>query len=229
MEYRNELKFQLDFMDIQKLKYRLEAFLDYDENQKGDFYTVRSLYFDDIYDTCLFESESGVDNRKKYRLRIYNGDLDVVHLEKKCKLRGMTKKITEEIPLEECRKLAAGKPMERGGGLAQELGYLMQSRNMTPKCIVEYDRCAMVNHVGNVRITFDMEVRGTVHTDCFLAGGKERFDFVMAPGMHILEIKYDELLPEPILRAVNLEHLQRQSISKYVWVRQKFKGQRSRA
>ena len=42
MEYRNELKFQLDFMDIQKLKYRLEAFLDYDENQKGDFYTVRS-------------------------------------------------------------------------------------------------------------------------------------------------------------------------------------------
>lgn len=222
MEYRNELKFQLTYMEMQKLRYRLEAMMDYDRNQNGDFYTVRSLYFDDIYDSCLFESESGADNRKKYRIRIYNGNSGLIRLEKKCKIRGMTKKTAEEISLEECRKLVSGAGTDGGGDLQRELNYWIQSKNMMPKCIVEYDRCAMVGQAGNVRITFDMNVRGTVETGLFSDGGSDWFESVMPPDMHILEIKYDELLPGYILRAVNLETLQRESVSKYVLVRQRF-------
>lgn len=227
MEYRNELKFQLTYLEMQKIRYRLENMMAYDQNQDGDFYTVQSLYFDDIYDSCFYESRSGVDNRKKYRIRIYNGDPGRIHLEKKCKVRDLTKKVTEEISLERCRKLVSGNQTEGGGDLEKELDYMIQSKKMMPKCIVEYDRCAMVEQVGNVRITFDMKVRGSIRIGSFPDGKPEGFETVMLQGMHILEVKYDELLPEYIRRTVNLETLQRQSVSKYVLVRQKFNGQRS--
>lgn len=219
MEYRHELKFQVTFMELQKIRYRLEPVLSYDKNQKGDFYIVRSLYFDDIYDSCFFENESGVDNRAKYRIRIYNGNTDFIHLEKKSKVREMTKKTTEQISFEECQTLIAEGGIGGKDVLSRELAYVMQSRNMKPGCIVEYARCAMVSEVGNVRITFDMDIAGSLHPDVFLDGTADSFYPVMPPGVHILEIKYDELLPEYILRAIDLHTLRRQSVSKYVMTR----------
>ena len=222
MKYRHELKFQVTFAQLQKIRYRLEPVLAYDIHQKGDFYTVRSLYFDDIYDSCFFENESGVDNRTKYRIRIYNGNPALIHLEKKSKIHGMTKKEKEEMTLEECRRLALEGRMESDGTLAEELGCFMQSRGMKPKCIVEYDRCAMVSGVGNVRITFDMNVRGCSRPELFLDGKSDAFHSVMQSDMHILEIKYDELLPEYILHTMDLHTLHRQSVSKYCLTRNFF-------
>lgn len=219
MEYRHELKFQVTFMELQKIRYRLEPVLTYDKNQRGDYYIVRSLYFDDIYDSCLFENESGVDNRAKYRIRMYNGNPASIHLEKKYKVREMTGKTTEEIVLKECQTLISEGRIERNDMLSREWQYLMQSRYMTPKCIVEYARCAMVDEIGNVRITFDMDISGCLQPELFLDKTSDAFLPVMPAGMHILEVKYDELLPEYILQAVDLNTLQRQSVSKYVLTR----------
>ncbi|EOS31642.1 hypothetical protein C807_01508 [Lachnospiraceae bacterium 28-4] len=220
MVYRHELKFQVSLMELEKIKYRLESVLTYDSHQPGEFYTVRSLYFDDMYDSCLFENESGIGKRAKYRIRTYNGNMDWIHLEKKYKERELTGKQREEISLEECQALIREEEMDGQGALMEEFFYKRQSKGMRPKCIVEYDRCAMVSEVGNVRITFDMNIRGCSRPELFPGGSSDYFDDAMPPGIHILEVKYDELLPRYILQAVDLNTLQRQAVSKYCLVRE---------
>ncbi len=105
------------------------------------------------------------------------------------------------------------------GSLAAELSCLMQLRGMKPVCLVEYDRCAMVGSVGNVRITFDTDVRGCGLPGLFLERDKVPFLPVMQQGMHVLEVKYDEFLPEYLLHAMDFGMLRRQSVSKYGMVR----------
>ncbi len=219
MEYRHELKFQMTRAGLEKIRYRLEPFLNYDVHQKGSFYTVRSLYFDDFYDSCLWENEMGVDRRAKYRLRIYNGSTARIHLEKKVKVHGMTKKEKEEIQPGECMNFLSEDRPQVQGSLAAELSCLMQLRGMKPVCLVEYDRCAMVGSVGNVRITFDTDVRGCGLPGLFLERDKVPFLPVMRQGMHVLEVKYDEFLPEYLLHAMDFGMLRRQSVSKYGMVR----------
>ena len=219
MEYRHELKFQVTSMELERIRYRLEPVLTYDSHQAGGVYTVRSMYFDDIYDSCLFDNMSGVDKRAKYRIRIYNGDKDFIHLEKKYKERELTRKKREKLSLPECRALAREKEIDGQGVLAKELAYQIQSKGMRPKCIVEYDRCAMVSGTGNVRITFDKNIRGCFYPEYFLDSPPDGFDNAMPPGMHVLEVKYDELLPGYILQAMDLNTLRRQAVSKYCLVR----------
>jgi len=81
---------------IEMLRFRLEPIMEMDAHQPGA-YRIRSLYFDDIYDTCLAENLAGTDDRYKYRLRYYGKNLDYINLEKKYKLHGMTKKIMEQV------------------------------------------------------------------------------------------------------------------------------------
>ena len=46
-------------------------------NADGDYH-IRSLYFDDINNTALFEKQAGILTRKKYRIRIYNLEDNVI-------------------------------------------------------------------------------------------------------------------------------------------------------
>ncbi len=73
---------------------------------------------------------------------------------------------------------------------------------------------------GNVRITFGMNLRGSTDIERFLDTSEEFTLPVMEPGMHILEVKYDEFLPKYILELVDLNCLHRQSFSKYEIVRE---------
>ena len=85
---------------------------------------------------------------------------------------------------------------------------------MRPVSIVEYERTAFVEPRGNVRITFDRNIRGSEKPREFL----ER-RLCAAPllpgGSHVLEVKYDELLPEYLAGTLALGTLQRTAFSKY--------------
>jgi len=219
LNYRHELKLLVSDRQLEVIRYRLKILMKQDAHQKMGIYMVRSLYFDDFYDSCLWENKMGVDRRAKYRLRIYNGSTERIHLEKKVKVHGMTKKEKEEIQPGECMDfLSEGRPQAQGS-LAAELSCLMQLRGMKPVCLVEYDRCAMVGSVGNVRITFDTDVRGCGLPGLFLERDKVPFLPVMRQGMHVLEVKYDELLPEYIAQALEISVLQRTAFSKYYYAR----------
>lgn len=220
MEYRHELKFLVSDLTIEKLRYRLAPFMDNDEHQQGEFYTIRSLYFDDYFDSCLNENLAGTDDRFKYRIRYYSGNLDYINLEKKYKKRGMTKKEAEALEINQVKSYIAGDSDVTKGRLTTELLAAKLKSGMQPKCIVEYDRCAFVEPAGNVRITFDMNLRGSTEVERFLESDVEFALPVMEPGMHILEVKYDEFLPRHILQLVDINSLQRQSFSKYAIVRE---------
>lgn len=219
MEYRHELKFLVSETDLCRIRNRLECLMIQDSHQAGDAYTIRSLYFDDFYDTCLSEVFSGVDNRTKYRIRLYDGKLSPIHLEKKSKHQGMTRKQSQSLTAEDCQCYLESTPPVLSGPLASELEYRMLTAGMQPKCIVEYDRSAFMEEAGNVRVTFDRDIRGTRKIEQFLEPVCRDMSLALPRGQHILEVKYDEFLPQYLLQAVDLNHLHRTSFSKYAIVR----------
>lgn len=225
MDYRHELKFQVSDVALQMIRYRLKPLMQADIHQDEDAYTVRSLYFDDLYDSCMRENEDGVDNRRKYRIRIYNGSDRVIKLEKKVKIRGMTRKMSQEISRADCLAYTSGKTIELGAEtseLERELYAEMKMSGMHPVSIVEYERTAFVEPKGNVRITFDRNIGVTEKMEEFL---DQRISLVpvLPTGVHVLEVKYDELLPEYISQVLETGGLQRSSFSKY-WYSRNYKN-----
>ena len=65
-----------------------------------------------------------------------------------------------------------------------------------------------------MRITLDENIVSSSQTERFLEGDFARRP-IMPPGRHVLEVKYDEFLPDPIRQVLQLETLQRTSFSKY--------------
>ena len=218
MKYRHELKFIISELLATQIEFNIKNLMRLDKNQLDSFYTVRSLYFDDIYDSCLNELAAGTDNRYKYRIRLYDGQTSTIHLEKKSKSHEMCLKLSEDISYDDVSRILNGEiPLDKGE-LVQRLLNEYYLRNMKPVCIVEYDRTAYTEDCGNVRITFDRNVRGTYNIGSFLDKEISQ-NRVIPDGQLIFEVKYDEFLPSYIMRAINYDVLRRQSVSKYSLVR----------
>lgn len=58
---------------------------------------IRSLYIDNLADKAFREKIDEVSRREKFRIRYYNGDPSLIHLEKKSKLNGLGTKATAEL------------------------------------------------------------------------------------------------------------------------------------
>lgn len=221
MYYRHELKFIVSEIELKKIEYRIKPFLKKDAHQSGDYYLIRSLYFDDIKDSCLQDNLAGTDDRYKYRIRSYDGNSNLIKLEKKSKKHDMTHKDSVEVTKEICDLYMQKEipPLSiLNSDLERELFASAKSRCMFPKCIVEYERSAFVLKEGNIRITFDKNIRGTRNINEFF---NARIDAVpvLESGMHVLEVKYDEFIPKYLLSVLDFGKLQRQSVSKYALVR----------
>ncbi len=217
-KYRHEYKYICNAMENAVLKTRIRGLMKADSHAGEEgAYRIRSLYFDDTEDTCYYENENGVGERDKYRIRIYNGSSDRITLEKKSKNRGMTIKISGEISEECCRKLMAGERILLANDMPDVLRQTlleMQFKNMRPKVIVEYIRYPFVEKNGNVRITFDEAVSSSNDIGRFLEQGISLRP-VMEPGQGILEVKWDEFLPDYIKNTMQLDTLMWSSFSKY--------------
>lgn len=216
-KYRNELKFLVSEQELELIRHRLLPVMKYDQNQEGNFYHIRSLYFDDYYDSCMEENEAGIDDRKKYRIRIYNRSSDKINLEIKSKRRGLTNKESCQLTEEECREYLEGSIPVRsytGPYPMKDLYTRMRMTHMHPVSIVEYERTAFIEKVGNVRVTFDRNIAASGKVKDFF---KENLSLtpVLPPGQHILEVKYDEFLPEYIGGILEIGTLRRTSFSKY--------------
>lgn len=203
--------------DLAAIAGRLKSVMRYDEHQQGGGYTIRSLYFDDEWDRCMDENEAGVDLRKKYRVRTYGSDCSVIHLEIKEKTGGKTKKQSCDLTADETEKL-----MMRALPLSLDeraplnlLQMKIRCDRMSPKVIITYERTAFVYPVGNVRITFDRNIAASRCCEEFLEPALLGATPVLPTGMHILEVKYDELLPDFIAQRLEIGTLQQTAFSKY--------------
>lgn len=216
--YRHEFKYLCSYGELMMLKVRLRGLVSLDTHVgESGVYNIRSLYFDDIYDTCYRENEAGTDPREKFRIRIYDHSSERISLELKRKVRGKTQKLSCLLTEEQCRGLMEGEiPVlqENSPALLRKLCLLMQTRHMRPKVIVEYERVPYVYPHGNVRITMDENISASNRTDRFL----ERqipLRPILEAGQHILEVKYDEYLPDGIYRTIQSGNLRQTAFSKY--------------
>lgn len=218
MEYRHELKYVVTEAQIALLQSRIQGLIPLDSHVgESGMYRIRSLYFDDYDNSCYLENEIGTDPREKFRIRIYNGDGGRINLELKRKEHGMTQKISCLLSEAQCRELMAGRALPVDGSyppILQKLNLLMRTRLLWPKVIVEYERIPYVDKLGNTRITFDQNMTSSDDVSRFLETDIRRRP-IMPAGQHILEVKYDEFLPDYVYRNLQLNGLRQTAFSKY--------------
>ena len=217
MEYRVEKKYLVSDTDLAIIKPRLEAVMCKDRNQQGDSYEIRSVYFDDIVNSCVSEIEDGVDNRKKFRIRAYDLSKDFLRLEIKEKNNGFNRKQSCVISLQEYERLVSG-DMSIPFGERKQLNELLIMRRlsaMKAKLIIRYERTAYTYPAGNVRITFDRNIAASPYLDEFFEARTEGMVPVLPVGMNILEVKYDEFLPDIISAQLETGKFMQTSFSKY--------------
>ena len=217
LPWRNELKFVCTDAELAVLRVRLSALMRMDENQHGDCYRIRSLYFDDMDDLAMQENAAGVDSRKKYRIRYYNDGSDRLRLEIKSKLHSKCHKDSCKISRQQCDDLLMGllPPLSPNDPAPmRELSILAHTTRLAPRLIVEYERTAFVDPVGNVRITFDRNITASDRVQDFYEPFLNARP-LLPPKVHVLEVKYDEFLPNHIAQALELSTFRQSSFSKY--------------
>lgn len=224
--YRNEWKFYCNEIELESIKSKLSNALMYDIHSMpfNEGYTVHSLYFDDYFNSCVFDNEGGYNKRYKYRIRYYNKDKYHIHLERKEKLNGMCRKHMCNLSKDEYEMIINGKAKDlfwkTDNKLLKEFCLDCINKLFVPKLIVDYDRIAYVEPISNVRITFDKNISVSTKTSEFLSDGYIKFP-LLNKGMHVLEIKFDDILPSYIKQVININTLKQSSFSKYYLGRKK--------
>lgn len=219
MEYRHEWKHEISYLDLLVLRQRLRAIARPDPHASGGKYEIRSLYFDTPTDKALREKLDGVSRREKFRIRCYNGDTSLIHLEKKSKAGGLCGKQSAPLSVSEAQAIVDGHlDWMPGSGrpLLQELYSKMHSQLLRPRTIVDYTREPFVYGPGNVRVTLDYDIRTGLDCTDFLN------PCVTVPAGDapiILEVKWDAFLPTVIRDAVQLEGCRSGAFSKYAQCR----------
>lgn len=220
MKFRHEYKHRINTADILILRSRLSAVAERDKYAGADgTYVIKNLYFDNYADTALREKTDGTDKREKFRIRYYGTDKSFIRLEKKSKINGLCSKEGTRITEEECRKIINGDTcfmLESGNNLLCELYAKMKYRLLRPKCVVVYKRESFVYPAGNVRITIDTDISASNACADFL---NDDLIPCRASSDNILEVKWDEYLPEIIRSATGLKYRRASAFSKYAAAR----------
>ena len=228
LRYRHEYKYPLTNGQILVEDAKISAIASKDVHAgAAGFYNIRSLYFDDYENSCYMANENGVDERAKFRIRIYNHSSERISLELKEKIRGRTSKRSCLISEAQCRQLMKGQiPGEIGNfqEVLHKLAYLMAVRLMKPAVIVDYDRIPYVYRPddANVRVTFDQNITSVSDVSTFL-DEKVYGRGVMPVGQALMEVKFDSFLPDEVYRLLQLDGLSVSTFSKYYLCR-KFRG-----
>ena len=223
---RHELKFLVTRTQLEVLRHVVKPVLHLDPNavKNGGFYHIRSLYFDTVFDDSLYEKYSGVMNRDKYRMRIYNLDGQNIFMECKTKIGTLISKRSVKIPRDLAEQLIAGDPAgleNTRSGLLRDVYREMRTRLMHPVVIVDYEREAYLHPAEEVRITFDMKVRtGLSSIDLF--NPKVPTVPVLPNDETVLEVKYNRVLPPYIrdLLSYACPEAVQTAVSKYTLCRQ---------
>lgn len=217
-KYRYEIKYVCSDLQMLQMEEKIGIILARDPHVGSNgFYTIRSLYFDDYYNSAFYEKEDGNNPREKYRLRYYNNDKSRIRLEIKRKAGAKIQKESAPVTEKEAEAMAEGQWTEIAGSssrVVQNFFLNGMTRIFRPKIIVEYDRVPYIGKEGNVRITFDKNIRSSSQVGEFW---KEDLATrpIMPSGQHLLEVKFDEFLPDYIYNTLQMEHMVQTAFSKY--------------
>ncbi|MGM9986835.1 MAG: polyphosphate polymerase domain-containing protein [Bacillaceae bacterium] len=215
---RNELKHAISKIDCHLLRNNLKHIMRTDPHtNKNGKYLIRSVYFDNFENKVLTEKKEGGYNRDKFRVRLYNHNQDYMNLEKKSKRNNLSFKEKCPITAEEYERIRANDIawMEHDSrSLMQELYVQMNLLQLRPMTIVDYEREVFIYEYGNVRVTFDSDIKTSLRNNDVLNPDVPMV-VTLDPNMVILEVKYDEYLPDIIKLLLQVNNRRRDTFSKY--------------
>lgn len=222
-KYRNEIKFIISKTMAEVLKQRLSLIMSVDNNSynSDNSYLIRSLYLDNENSDAYYEKMDGVEYRKKYRIRIYNFDDKFIRLECKYKHNNMTSKDQILIDKELCSKIINGKIDEidlTKDNLLRQFALDYRLNRLNPSIIVDYNRVAFTYHVSDVRITFDSQIKSGMYNYNLFDKNATTYR-VIDDNQMVLEVKFNEILPESIALILQTVPTFRQAFSKFATCR----------
>ena len=222
-KYRHEYKYPISDLEATVLKQRLNGVMPLDAHVgPSGMYLISSLYFDDYYNSCFYDNENGTDPREKFRIRIYNHSSSRISLECKRKERAKTLKTSCKLTKEQVEDILHDIPLKCDDQTHPLLlKFIEQQRNkgLKPKVIVEYKRVPYVYKMGNVRVTLDSQLASSTYVERFLEGDYPTRP-IMPVGKLLLEVKFDEYLPDYLYDVMQLNNLTQTAFSKYYLCRQ---------
>lgn len=215
---RQEIKQAISYPDYALLKAKLQYIMQLDKHAGADGkYVIRSTYFDNFANKVLNEKKEGYINRDKYRVRIYGQSSAIINLEHKSKRNNLTFKTKCAISQAEYEKMRLGDISwmeEDERGLLRDLYQEMSYRQLRPTTVVDYVREAYIYPFGNVRVTFDSKVQSSLRNTDMFNPNLPMVD-VLEQNLVILEVKYDDYLPDIIKYLLQSVDTRAEAYSKY--------------
>ena len=211
--FRKEIKYNITDNDFELINHNLKNLINRDNHCEGDHYTISSVYFDTYNKTSYRQVKDGISDRWKYRIRYYDYKDTYIKLEKKHKVNNLTNKSSIRISKKEFRDILNNKLKIKSNNppLLNEFIIKMQTELLRPVICIEYDRIPYIYKLGNVRITLDYNIRYTNRFNNLFSKNKK----VYYLNDKILEVKYNELIPDFIRFRLELNHLEQMSYSKF--------------
>lgn len=232
MLLRYERKYYIRNERLDELRERLRPFVNPDVHSKTGAdglsqYTVRSIYYDTPFMEYYYEKKEGLENRNKFRIRVYDQFKkgDVAFLEIKKKLGNRIKKHRSTLPADQVRDLLTTGNMEdhiivnkKSPNALKDASmflYYYYKKSLKPVNLVVYEREAYHGKFDpGVRITFDKNVRSTIYPKLGELYSEDR-NKAITPGYFILEVKYYEIIPVWALSIIEEFKLSLEAISKF--------------
>ncbi|MFA9398079.1 MAG: polyphosphate polymerase domain-containing protein [Clostridiaceae bacterium] len=218
---RHELKFTISNMDALVLRKRLDNVLKRDKNCIDNKYSIASVYFDDFRNGAYMQKVDGDSIRHKYRIRYYNNDTSFLKLERKSKVHQMTMKLSAKLTEDEVKDIYNGNYeflKDKEEDIFKDFYIKLSHNQIKPKVIVKYERIAFVHPVGNLRVTFDSNVR-TSNNQVNIFDDNVTYVPSIDSNETILEIKFNGVLPDHIKSLIQTANVMATSSSKYVYSR----------
>lgn len=224
-QFRHELKYVITEGEHKLLSTRIKACLRQDSyaSVNGGEYLIRSLYFDDPFDSALWEKTSGVGSRDKFRIRIYNYSDSAIKLERKHKEGQYIKKDSVSISRADCDAIIRGRfecLKHNDSPFAMQFYGIFVSNHLRPKVLVDYTREPYVFPAEDVRITFDKDIRTAMRCTDLFNPNAVTYPVWNLRNCMVLEVKFNESLPLYVQELLTLGSSQRTAASKYVFCRQ---------
>jgi hypothetical protein len=215
---RHEVKYYISYADYEYARHLLNTLMIRDPHQTHERgYFIRSLYFDDAYDTSVEEKLDGIEHRDKYRLRIYDPHQDWVKLERKRKNNQFVNKSSVTLSKAEALRMIDGDVdflLEKESQSARSIFFDLKRKYMRPTVIVDYDREVYMLEYNEIRVTFDKNIRvNTSHLDLFNPDLETQT--LQRPDTIIMEVKFNHCLPPWFPTLLKFDGTTAMAISKY--------------
>jgi hypothetical protein len=208
------------------------CFMDrYSEQEPNKFYTIHTLYLDNAEHKTYWDTEDGVPNRFKLRVRAYGqGSTGPIKFEIKRRTNEVISKTSVVVPTADWSGLLA-EPIHEGctdfrstavtalDTFRREVRLLQAG----PKMLVKYERLAFRSRIdGYVRISFDRHICHQLKKDYELEGNTKQWFFnddsnsMWKRGSEVvLELKFSQRAPVWVHDLVRKFGLVRGGYSKY--------------